>query len=112
MTRFTIVAVLVFVVTACAAEPDETPEETLHSIGACDTSATDSSCIEHGPGTDVGYSQGYCESTGGEWVASCPTANTVARCDWPNSVQYFYAGYSDLAGAQHQCSLYGSWHAQ
>lgn len=105
MIRLTIALVVAFALAACGEE--EAPSPT--SIGACDTSATEATCVEYGPEEVPGSSQTYCTLTGGEWVASCPVADVVARCEWPESVQYFYAGYSFIDGARQQCELYGEW---
>ncbi len=82
-------------------------DEPRGPFGACDTSATNGSCTEYLQQDN--YAQSYCTGgMGGAWVAACPTANRIASCRWPSSIQYWYTNYTgSLSEVEYQCSLYG-----
>jgi hypothetical protein len=77
-------------------------------FGACDTTPSNGSCTEYLQHDD--YARSYCVGgMGGSWVPTCPTADRVASCHWPSTIQYWYTSYTGaLSDVQSQCGLYGT----
>jgi hypothetical protein len=83
----------------------------------CDASATvQRTCTEFGPLDDygLGYNEWYCTGVaGGTWGLGlgCPAEGRVATCEMPpgqgDTIQHWYAGATDLAGIERQCTMYG-----
>jgi hypothetical protein len=107
MEPICVAAAVALALAGCSGD-DSSSHGAAAPFGACDTIQTNGSCTEYLQHDD--YARSYClGGMGGSWIPTCPTANRVASCHWPSSIQYWYTSYTgSLSDVQSQCSLYGT----